>query len=216
MDGVAGEEAGIFAGAAAGKLGVEGVGLAVSHDVYGGFLGVERESAGGLNRFAHGEVGGPGDAAGALDFTANVNEALGHAHGHIDCFVEISSDVGLADAGRKVGGGEAGGGHAIDVGQGNEALVVDLEVVGGRGRDALEHDAKAVTGAEEGGGGGLGYFGVHAGGAGAGGLAPTGKSEQGNAKEAGDDSERPLEHDPSSGQGRWEESKKRDPKSDRA
>lgn len=216
MNGVAGEEAGIFAGAAAGELGVEGVGLAISHDVYGGFLGVERESARGLNCFAHGEVGGPGDAAGALHFTADVDEAFGDAHRHIDCFVEVAGDVGLADARRKVRGGETGGSDAVDVGHRDDALVVNLDVVGGRGRDALQDDAKAITGPEEGGGGSLGYFGVHAGGGPAGRFAPTGKSEQGNAKEAGGDSERPLKHGPSSGQGRWEESKKRDPESDRA
>lgn len=102
MDGVAGEEVGVLAGAALGEFGVLDVGLAVSHDVYGGFLGVERESAGGLDCFAHGEVGGPGNAAGALDFTADLDESFGDADRHVDGFIEISGDVGLTDTGGKI------------------------------------------------------------------------------------------------------------------
>lgn len=148
MQGVARHQAWVLRGIALGELHVNDVGVFFTAQADGGFLGVESEAAGGLDGLGDGEVRRPDDASGALDLAADVNVTLRHAHRDIDDVVDFLRDVGLAHALRELAGAEAAGGEGADVGQADQALLIELHGVRARIGDSLERDCEGVAGAE--------------------------------------------------------------------
>ena len=103
MQGIAGEELGVFAWALLREACVEGVGFLIPDDIVSVLFGVEGEAASRLDGFGHRQIGGPFDAAGTLNFAAHLDETFGDAHRYVDGAVEVTLDVGRPDQGGEFG-----------------------------------------------------------------------------------------------------------------